>query len=558
MKYLANICLIGVLGGCNVVLNLPEAVDASGGTDGESNGGAPNETGGTKNKGGTSAKGGTSSKTSSTTKVNPSATGGASLTDSTPSGGAVSSGGSASSSGGTPSTGGTSTIGGTSSLGGTSTIGGSSSIGGTTTTSGANVVASPTITSFTVDYNKVCSGTPATLTAVFSNGTGTVNGGVGTITSGIAKATGAITANTTYTLTVTNSKGEKVDSSIAVTALKSGNFTPTGAPHGSLVSYDGYVSQGTVLPNGTPVVLTNGIVDGQQVELYDLDSGEFKLKGANPRPLSFNSLAPIDNNRILIASGNETIANIPRESTRSEIFDFTTSETISAAKLSTGRQGPQAVYLPTVKKVLVVGGTTIGETHVWDTAELFDPSQGSNGAFSTIPMQVGRSWNTTTVMSDGRVLVAGGTEMSTAEIYDPTVGSVGRFTLTGKLIAGRYEHAAVSLSGGRILLAGGWGNVEPLNTAEIYDPGTGKFTATGNMKSGRYSFSMAQLGNGKVFVFGGGSTTYEIYNPFTGEFGYLLPTPNVLTGMVLPLKNGGVLLTGTNRAGAAAADIFCP
>lgn len=70
------------------------------------------------------------------------------------------------------------------------------------------VVMSPLlITSFNASPTVVSSGGSSTLTAVFSNGIGTVDHGIGTVTSGIGTSTGPINADTTYTLTVTDGFG---------------------------------------------------------------------------------------------------------------------------------------------------------------------------------------------------------------------------------------------------------------------------------------------------------------------------------------------------------------
>ena len=69
------------------------------------------------------------------------------------------------------------------------------------------VVPLPLITSFSVSPTVVTGSDSATLTAVFSGGTGTVDQDVGDVTSGSGKSTGPVGGTTTYTLTVTNGVG---------------------------------------------------------------------------------------------------------------------------------------------------------------------------------------------------------------------------------------------------------------------------------------------------------------------------------------------------------------
>ena len=95
----------------------------------------------------------------------------------------------------------------------------------------------------------------------------------------------------------------------------------------------------------------------------------------------------------------------------------------------------------------------------------------------------------------------------------------------------RTDADAVALADGRVLIAGGHGidgtgALEPLASAELYDPATGTFTATGSMQVPRVFFSMVLLADGRVLVAGGltgsfGSTTTvgsaELYDPKTGN-----------------------------------------
>ena len=81
-----------------------------------------------------------------------------------------------------------------------------------------NVIPAPVITSFSAGLNPITTGDNTTLTAVFANGSGSVDNGVGAVTSG-----GAVTvtpSNTTsYTLTVTNDAGRSITAQETVTVL---------------------------------------------------------------------------------------------------------------------------------------------------------------------------------------------------------------------------------------------------------------------------------------------------------------------------------------------------
>jgi len=74
----------------------------------------------------------------------------------------------------------------------------------------------PTIASFVAAASSVDLDSGTTLTAVFSGGTGRIDPGIGTVTSGTAVATGNLTADTEFTLTVTNANGKSASQTIVI------------------------------------------------------------------------------------------------------------------------------------------------------------------------------------------------------------------------------------------------------------------------------------------------------------------------------------------------------
>lgn len=77
-------------------------------------------------------------------------------------------------------------------------------------------IAAPVITSFNSSSKIINAGRSVNLTAVFANGTGSIDNGVGNVTSGIPVAV-TPASTTTYTLTVTNTAGTSVTLSVTVT-----------------------------------------------------------------------------------------------------------------------------------------------------------------------------------------------------------------------------------------------------------------------------------------------------------------------------------------------------
>lgn len=126
------------------------------------------------------------------------------------------------------------------------------------------VVPAPLITGFTSAASTITAGTSTTLTAVFSNGTGSVDNSVGTVTSGTA-VTITPAATTTYTLTVTNTAGTTVTAQATVNVVPSPSITSftagsTTITAGSSTTLTGIFSNGTGVINPGAISVTSGQV----------------------------------------------------------------------------------------------------------------------------------------------------------------------------------------------------------------------------------------------------------------------------------------------------------
>ena len=103
-----------------------------------------------------------------------------------------------------------------------------------------------------------------------------------------------------------------------------------------------------------------------------------------------------------------------------------------------------------------------------------------------------------TRLDDGTVLVLPGD--GNAEVYDPATSS---FRATGSMVSPHSLGAATLLSDGRVLVAGGDVGQVPVADAELYDPGTSLFSASGSMSVPRRGQTATLLPDGSVLVAGG-------------------------------------------------------
>lgn len=123
---------------------------------------------------------------------------------------------------------------------------------------------------------------------------------------------------------------------------------------------------------------------------------------------------------------------------------------------------------------------------------------------------------------------------------------------TGQMMFPRMDHAATTLSDGRVLVAGGFYIMGPQivvpKQTELFDPASGTWSVTGSLGLAREAASAALLTSGNVLVAGGTVTaTAEVYNVGAGTWS---PTGNMMaaqTGTLTRLPSGDVLLCGGNE-----------
>lgn len=130
------------------------------------------------------------------------------------------------------------------------------------------------------------------------------------------------------------------------------------------------------------------------------------------------------------------------------------------------------------------------------------PTWAATGAFPR-----DRYYHSTTVLADGKVLVAGGEsgfgtglgDYATAFVYDPDTE---QWTPVGNMTTERTVHTATLLPGGDVLVVGG-GRGAVGRSAERFNPASGTWTPVGNLTAARRWHRAVLLpASGKVLVAG--------------------------------------------------------
>jgi Fe-S cluster assembly iron-binding protein IscA len=229
---------------------------------------------------------------------------------------------------------------------------------------------------------------------------------------------------------------------------------------------------------------------------------------------------------------------------------------VPTGSMNAERWGHTATLL-TNGKVLIAGGERgifcCGNIGTLASAELYDPAAGTFTL--TGSMAAARTGHTATLLNNGTVLITGGINslaiLSGAEIYNPANGT---FTSAGSMINEREGHVATLLNNGKVLITGGSTNLGFIANAELYDPAAGTFTPTGSMATARGNLTATLLNNGKVLI--ADSNSSDLYDPATSTF---TPTvSNVQSSGTATLLNNGLVLFAGEGVGGVLAELYDP
>ncbi|RKH04282.1 kelch repeat-containing protein [Corallococcus carmarthensis] len=283
------------------------------------------------------------------------------------------------------------------------------------------------------------------------------------------------------------------------------------------------------------------------------------------------ALTLLQDGKVLVTGGygfnnssgaNGSLSSVERYDPAMGLFSLVSS-------MANGRNGHTATLLQD-GRVLVVGGyVSSPSSGVTKTVELYNPATGtwSNGA----PTLYSHARHTATLLLDGRVLIAAGTDAITStphgtsgcEIYNPVTNS---WSWCNSLPQVRIGHTATRLLNGKVLLTGGAefdtnGLSTPMHPVE-FDPSTNTWTTRTSPFVSRLNHQAFLLANGSVLLTGGipimGGTfnEAELYNPATNTWSATAAPGWRTNAAGAVLADGRVLVASGYYAGALASSVI--
>ncbi|MDP1727561.1 MAG: kelch repeat-containing protein [Bacteroidota bacterium] len=254
----------------------------------------------------------------------------------------------------------------------------------------------------------------------------------------------------------------------------------------------------------------------------------------------------LDNGNVLVAGGE----NDTSELKSCEIYNVSTGTWSATGNMNIKRSGSKLIKLNN-GKILAVGG------NYQKSCELYDQGTGTwtiTGAFN---LSRGTSVEATK-LPNGDVLLTGSSD--SAEIYSAANGTWSRVPAAMK---DRSHASAILMSNGKVLIAGGSADY----TTEVFDPVTKTITKVGDLNEYASSCKMINLNNGNVLIYGMGDIfsidrkALQVYNVNSAKWTYAGTVgPSVITGFdytVNRLPTGKILYAGGMFSTGNGANQYC-
>ncbi|PDW03262.1 Kelch repeat-containing protein [Candidatus Viridilinea mediisalina] len=340
-------------------------------------------------------------------------------------------------------------------------------------------------------------------------------------------------------------------------------------PNGQMFSQAFTLSDGTILSLGGDMMsATKEVVQSSTGAFrYDPRSRQWASIGELGTGRARAAMVMLADERILIVGGLPASDNEPALGADNRVMLFDPANGTSTATTDIGYEaaGYGSVLLEN-GHVLVSGGSVsddAGQTVAYNKLMRYDPQ--SEQWAEMAPMAINRVSHRMTLLNDGRVLVTGGLywdsaanqydNLASVTIYDPAND---RWEDVPSMQHARQLHSAVRLADGRVLIVGGFTDMEVGTNvnAEIYDPASNTWADAG-LPIGDHSggSSALLLPDGQVLVIGGGyyfeanSRAVSRYDPATNAWSALSPLQlerSMHRASLLP--DGQVLIIGGSSA----------
>jgi N-acetylneuraminic acid mutarotase len=283
-------------------------------------------------------------------------------------------------------------------------------------------------------------------------------------------------------------------------------------------------------------------------ELYNPAKKQWTAGPSLHGPRELHTATLLKDGRVLVTGGSNGNGAL----TSTELFDPVRNTWTVGPPMSYSRDDHTATLLVD-GRVLVTGGWACLNSNcgISDNGEIFDPA---GGTWNVVPgrMSVPRARQTAVRLADGRVLIAGGacdaspcstfTVTNRADIFNPLTG---QFSAVASLDVPLMYPTSTLLTDGSVLVAGGWTTTTGGSEfAERYFPAQDRWVPAASMQGMRSEPNAVRLPDGRVLVVGGqgsGKTERfaEIYDPAADKWasaGAL--KKSLLEGATTLLKDG--------------------
>jgi hypothetical protein len=354
------------------------------------------------------------------------------------------------------------------------------------------------------------------------------------------------------------------------------------------------VGGGTATAPNNELLFIGG--SGPTAQRYKSRTEQWELAGTSFGVGLLSQTTGLADGRVLFTGGLDLVSGQPTAA--AAVYD-PVAQTTTPLTMAAARAGHGASLMGNGRVLITGGSSAINLTNPLSlftgllvSTEIFDPV---TNAFSAGPnMLEARAMHTSTTLTNGQVLIAGGISLlpivnlpnvsSTAYRFNPATNSFG---LPAFFTGGRFLHTATALSNGRVLLVGGLTldlttfltTLNPLDIVigtrsdcQLFATGGlgfGTFTTVNGMQSGRAGAAVAPLANGGAIIAGGfelaiDPTTSTFVLNATAAADRFAQSPNTLTPVgsmaaprvfptALNLPDGTVMVVG---GGPTNAEIF--